>query len=290
MIRRYFIQLSFAAVLLLATSCKKTSDTGIDPNAALELKNVAYGTVAAQMMDVYLPANRTSTTTNTIIFIHGGSWSGGDKADFDTAILYLKTQLTSYAIFNINYRLANGSSILFPQQMQDIDLAISFINSKSVDYRINPNKIALVGASAGSHLALSKGYKSNTDGKIKAVVDLFGPNDLTWMYNNHPIPTITQPILVNLLGSTPTISATTYAQASPINFVTTSAPPTLIFHGTADPVVPIGESDRLKAKLQTTGVSYQYIIYLGEGHGFTNPINIADMYAKSIQFIKVNMP
>jgi acetyl esterase/lipase len=290
MIRRNTIHLLVAALMLLFTACKKNTDAVVDANAALELKNVSYAANAAQIMDVYLPANRTATATNTIIFIHGGSWSAGDKADFDSAILYLKTQLTSYAIFNINYRLANGTSILYTQQMQDIDLAINFIVSKSAEYRINPNKIALVGASAGSHLALSKAYRGNTDGKIKAVVDLFGPNDLTWMYNNHPIPTITQPILVNLLATTPTLGAATYTQASPINGVSSSAPPTIIFHGTADLVVPISESDRLKAKLVASAVLNQYITYAGEGHGFTNPINIADMYAKSIQFIKTNMP
>jgi dipeptidyl aminopeptidase/acylaminoacyl peptidase len=169
--------------------------------------------------------------------------------------------------------------------MDDIDAAIAFIHSKATEYNINTSKLAIMGASAGAHLSLLKCYKSNADGKIKAVVDLFGPNDMAWMYNSHPIPTVTQPIIVNVIGGTPTTNATSYTNGSPINFVTASAPPTIIFHGTVDPIVPISESIKLQAKLQLAGVTNQYITYTGESHGWSGA-NLLDTYNKAVAFIK----
>lgn len=278
---------AFLCVCILLFSCKKNNDLAENPNAEKTIIDVAYGSSTQQKMDVYLPANRSTSSTYTVIMIHGGSWSGGDKSDFNTDIPNLRPLLGSdYAIFNINYRLANGSTVLIPQQLADINTAISFIASKAAEYNINTSKIGIMGASAGAHLTLLKAYTDNTNNSIKAVVNLFAPNDLTWMYNNHPFPTITQPVLVNAVGTTPLINASTYTSVSPINFVTATSPPTIIFHGTLDMVVPISESDRLKNKLQTMGVTHQYITYVGEQHGWTGA-NLIDTYNKAVNFIKL---
>lgn len=280
---KIIVALLFSIVLF---SCKKSSDDTSAANTELTLTDVAYATASTQQkMDVYLPANRSTSSTYTVVMIHGGSWSGGDKSDFNTDIPNLKPLLGNYAIINLNYRLANGSSILLQQQMDDIDAAFSFINSKATEYNINTSKIAVMGASAGAHLSLLKCYKSNADGKIKAVVDLFGPTDMAWMYNSHPIPTVTQPIIANVIGGTPTTNAAAYTSGSPINFVTATVPPTIIFHGTADPVVPISESVKLQAKLQLAGVTNQYVTYTGEGHGWSGT-NLVDTYNKAVAFIK----
>ena len=275
---------------LIFISCKKTDDGLINdvlnPNAEITLTDIAYASTSSQQnMDVYLPAGRTPSTTYTVIMIHGGSWSGGDKSDFNTDIPNLKPLLGNYAIFNLNYRLANGTTILLQQQLNDIDAAINYIYSNATKYSINTNKIAIMGASAGAHLTLLKCYKANTDGKIKAVVDLFGPTDMAWMYNSHPVASLTQPIIVNVMGGTPTSSASVYTSGSPINFVTSTVPPTIIFHGTADPIVPISESINLQAKLQLAGVTNQYITYTGESHGWTGA-SLTDTYTKAVAFIK----
>lgn len=283
-IKQYLLLFLFIATI--TTSCKKSTDV-VDATATESiLSDVAYATTSSQQkMDVYLPANRSTTTTYTVIMIHGGSWSGGDKTDFNVDIPSIRSLLGNYAVFNLNYRLANGTTVLLQQQTDDINTAVDYITANAASYNINTSKIAVMGASAGAHLALLKSYKYNTDGRIKATVDLFGPNDMAWMYNNHPIPTITQPIIANVMGATPTSNATAYVNGSPINAVAASVPPTIIFHGTADPVVPISESDRLNAKLQTAGVTHQYITYAGESHGWQGA-NLIDTYNKATAFIK----
>lgn len=271
-------------------SCKKsTDDTSAQPNSEQTIIDVAYATSSPQQkMDVYLPANRGSSTY-PILMIHGGGWSGGDKADFTTDITTLKGLLgRDYAIFNINYRLANGTSVLVPQQINDIDAAMAFINNNAAAYGINTSKFGLMGASAGAHLALLKAYRGNTDNKVKVVVNLFGPTDMAWMYTSHPTPTLSQPSIVNAVSGTPITNTTGYTNASPINFVTATAPPTIIFHGTADLIVPISESIRLQARLQTAGVTNQYVVYTGESHGWSGT-NLVDTYNKAVAFIKNNL-
>lgn len=273
-------------VVISLSSCKKTTDENSNILEAQTLLNVAYASNdALQNMDVYLPANRNTSTTFPIILIHGGSWSGGDKTDFDADITSIKGSLNNYAIFNINYRLSNGTTILLQQQIDDINTAINFITSKANDYQINTTKWGILGASAGAHLALLKTYKYNTDNKIKAVADLFGPTNMAWMYNNHPYPTLSQPIIQNVMGTTPALNPTLYYNASPINFASTAVTPTIIFHGTADDIVPISESVNLKNALITAGISFEYYSYNGESHGWTGA-NLTDTHNKIIAFIK----
>lgn len=281
-----FLNLSIALLVVCFVSCKKevSSNQG-GTIAQLDVTNVSYGTDAAQTMDVHLPEGRTTAATKVIILVHGGSWESGDKNDFNDAIASIRGELKDYAIFNINYRLASGSVNNFPAAINDIDLAIDYINSKAAEYLINTNKIVLIGASAGAHLVLLKAYNENDDGKIKAVIDLFGPTDLTWMFFNHPFPLIIQPILINFLGTDPTTNPTLYFNASPINFVTAESPPTEIFHGTADEVVPISESEKLDAKLTTMSVPHEFTTYIGESHGWVGA-NLTDTYNKVIAFIK----
>ena len=141
---------------LLLGSCKKEKLPAVIP--AQTIKNISYGSDALQKMDVYLPAGRSVLSTKVIILIHGGAWSSGDKTDFDAYVDTLKRRIPDYAIFNINYRLATGTSNFFPSQENDVKAAVEFIVNKSAEYYVS-QKIVLLGASAGGHLALLQGYK-----------------------------------------------------------------------------------------------------------------------------------
>jgi acetyl esterase/lipase len=268
-------------------SCQKGKQEKTEV-AQLDMTGISYGSDTLNKMDIYLPANRDTSNTKTIVFIHGGSWSSGDKSEFNEAITAIRSSIPDFAMININYRLAVNSSSRFPTQLNDIQSALNFIESKRQEYKINTNKICLVGASAGAHLAMLHAYKNNSAGKIKAVVDLFGPADLKDLYNNHPIPAQARPVLVNFLGATPANNATLYEQASPINFVTAQSVPTQIFHGGNDFVVPIAQSNALKAKLQANNVKVEMTVYPSEGHGWYGT-SLLDTYAKTIKFIKENV-
>lgn len=273
--------------ILFSISCNK----GLEPIGnpipipAEDLLNVSYGSDPLQKMDVYLPANRSKDSTKILFLIHGGGWIAGDKNDFADAVNYFKVQLPYYAIVNMNYRLAAlPAQNIWPTQLNDVNSAISFLESKSSEYKINSNKIAIGGASAGGHLALLKAYKYNT-GNIKTVVDLFGPTDMADLYNFNASY---QTLLTLFMQGTPISNASNYYNASPLNFVSNLVPPTIIFHGGLDATVPIKQSDSLHVRLTNAGVIKQYHIYPTEGHGWTGA-NAIDTYTKMLNFIKQNM-
>jgi len=267
---------------LVFSSCKKEDDT--EQDLSVTMLNVSYGSNSQQKMDVYLPATRSTTTTKVMIMIHGGGWNTGDKTDFNEYVDSLKKREPTYAIFNINYRLANISD-LFPAQELDIKAAVEFIYNKRQEYKIS-DKFVLVGASAGAHLALLQGYKYSTPVKPKAIIDFFGPTDLIDMYNNPP-NALVQPLLVAVTGVTPTAN-TLYTQSSPINFISSQAPPTMIFHGGIDIVVAPSQSVLLNMRLQTAGVIHQYFFYPTEGHGWVGA-NLSDSFNKIQAFLAANV-
>lgn len=283
---------TLVAVALLTFSCKKdngsSSDGSTDASSDVTIKNVTYGSSSAstQNMDVYLPAGRTSSSTKIMIAIHGGYWTSGDKSDFDTAVITLRPNLTDYAIFNINYRLAAlPGTNLWPAQINDVDAAVKYIIKQAANYHIDTSRIVLLGASAGAHLALLEAYRFNQSGNIKAVVDLFGPTDIASLATFND--TYYQLLTVWLGGTAATASAN-YTAASPLSQVTPQSPPTIIFHGTADDVVPISQSNDLYKALTADGVVTAYYTYAGEGHGWTGS-NLLDTYTKALAFVKSNV-
>ena len=272
----------FSAILLY--SCKK--DTTDDQLGQQTLLNVSYGNHASQKMDVYLPAGRSASATKAIILIHGGGWNAGDKSDFASYISVLKQRLPGYAIFNINYRLAISPD-LFPAQEMDVKAAVQFIINTSDEYQVNSNKLVLLGASAGGHLALLQAYKHD-NGKVKAVIDFFGPTELVEMYNNPPNPLV-PPLLQMVTGATPTTNLQLYRDSSPVDFISSSSPPTFILHGGIDNIVHVSQSQLLSTALSGAGIQHQLVIYPNESHGWTGA-NLNDSFDRIASFLALHVP
>ena len=275
--------------LVMIISCQKENNGGNNNPVTVPQQtylNVSYGTDASQNMDVYLPAGRTTAATKVMIMIHGGAWSSGDKTDFNAYVDTLKIRQPDYAIFNINYRLATFAGNFFPTQENDVKAAFDFIVSKTTEYKIS-QKIVLLGASAGGHLALLQGYKYTSPVKAKAVSDFFGPTDMADLYNHPADPTLL-PLLVLLLGGTPATNPAMYQQSSPINFVKAQSPPTIILQGGVDPLVPVSQATSLNAKLQTMSVAHQYVFYPTEGHGWVGA-NLTNSFSAIQTFLAANV-
>jgi len=278
-------RLLLLSLLFLVIACKKENND--DANAERSYIDVSYGTNSLQNMDVYLPANRDTTNTKLMILIHGGAWIEGDKADFTASMNDIKKLLPGYAFANINYRLYSNGQNKFPAQEEDVKAAVSFLLSKRAEYKYS-NKIVLLGASAGAHLALLQGYKYADMIAPKAIVSYFGPTDLAYLYN-HPANALVPTMLYNIIGYTPTQNAAIYTASSPINFVTAKSAPTILLQGDADVLVPVDQVYLLKNKLNTAGVINQVVVYPGEQHGFTATA-MDDSIDKIISFLKANVP
>lgn len=226
--------------------------------------DVLYGKDSVQVMDIYLPKDRSVQQTKSLILVHGGGWNTGSKAEFYTYIDSFKTRLPDYAIFNINYRLVSGGH-RFPTQENDVKAAVDFIVANAEKYHINKDGLAMLGVSAGAHLSLLQAYKHSSP-KIQAVVDYFGPTDLVSMYNKpwHPLVPLA---LQMVTGTSPQLNKALYEGSSPVSFVTPQSPPTLILHGGKDEIVDVSQSKALAEKLKQAGVPHQVEIYPSDRHG-----------------------
>lgn len=280
-------KLLFILVLpLIIFSCVKTSVLNhTDVVQSQTTLNVSYGSSPEQTMDIYLPENRNTSSTKYLIIIHGGGWNGGDKTDMTQYADTMRKRLPDYAVFNINYRLALGAN-LFPTQENDVKSAVQFIINNSAEYGIS-QKFALLGASAGAHLALLQGYKYTAQINPKAIVSFFGPTDLIDMYK-HPANPYVPAGLISVIGKTPTQDSLLYANSSAINFVKNISAPTILLHGGADPLVSASQATMLKTKLDAAGIVNQYVFYPSEGHGWFGT-NLYDSFNKIEAFLRAHV-
>lgn len=271
-------------LLLLSFGCQSTEEGSHNAEtylAAEEIMNVKYGEKSEQIMDVYLPAGRNGDT-KVFILIHGGGWTGGSKADMSFVIPMLKAQFPEYAIVNMDYRLANKQYPAFPKQVQDIEEAIQYL--KSSDYNIS-NNYALIGASAGAHLAMLYSYRFDTHGDIKAVCNIVGPSDFTdENYIKHPFFQYGAQYLIGNINyqQHPEVIET----VSPALQVKKNSPATIMFYGGQDPLVPVTQATRLKAKLDSNGVYNEYYLYPNGGHGNWDAETTIDFTEKLTAFFR----
>lgn len=251
------------------TGCKKDE---WNTAQAKTMTDVSYGSDPRQKMDVYLPAGRTTQNTRMFIWIHGGAWASGDKSEGSGIKGLLDTYLHDYAYASLNYRLydMNTSANKFPAQENDVKAAVDYILSQAGKWQIS-DRIVIAGGSAGGHLALLHAYKYNSAGNIRAAVAYYPPTKLADMYD---FTAFTQLTLYSLLGGSPDMVPALYNSSSPLTYLTAGSCPTVFFHGTADDVVPIAQSDSLKTKLTQLGVPFDYRFLTGQGHGFTETANL----------------
>ncbi len=274
-------------VFIIASCTKKDNNpSGNGTTQPQTYMDISYGTDARQKIDIYLPGGRTEIITKTVVIIHGGGWTEGDKSEMNFVADSLKKRLPGYAFINVNYRLASDNTTnLFPTQEDDIKTAIDFYLSKSSDYKVSKDLI-VAGASAGAHLALLYGYKDDPGKHVKAVVNYFGPTDLVALWN---AGIVQQLILFGATGKLYDQDPVLYSQSSPVNFITTQTPPTIAIQGGADPLVPPAQTTVLLASLQEKAVTNQLVYYPAGGHGDW-PLSVyGDSFEKIQAFITANV-
>jgi len=219
------------------------------PNNIREHKNIVYKTIGNKdlKLDIYHKKN-ISDATPLIIFIHGGAWKKGDKHDYWPYLIPYAEK--GYITATIQYRLTDVA--IYPAQLNDVISAINWLQEHAEEYHIDKNKIALVGGSAGGHLAMMAAY-SDPSLNIKGIVNLYGPSDLTTPYARE-IASVQR-----LIGKSYEEVPEIYKMASPVTYISKDMPPTLTFQGTLDELVPYEQSDNLDKKIKEAGaVSYYH--------------------------------
>jgi acetyl esterase/lipase len=270
---------SFAACAMAAP----TSQPALTPHV-VRLADIRYGSAPGKfnLLDLYLP-DHPDHARPLIVWVHGGGWSMGDKMPAPALPLIPR----GYILASINYRLAPRET--YPAQIEDCKGAIRFLRAHAGQYNIDPDRIGAWGASAGGHLvsllgtsAGSADVEGNVGGnldkssRVQAVCDWFGPTDLTQfatqaqaagIISRTPGPTL----IMGLFGGSLLEKRRLVQEANPIAFLTKKSageiPPFLIMHGDKDPIVPIAQSKLLVDALKAAGVSVDFRIVQGAGHG-----------------------
>ncbi|MBK7713692.1 MAG: alpha/beta hydrolase [Bacteroidales bacterium] len=252
----HFVVADYIAVWTgLESLINKTPDI---PSDIEEIKNIEYKNIGGKslQLDMYIPKN-VAKPAPLLVFIHGGGWRGGNRADY---LVYLVAfAKKGYITATVSYRLLKDAP--YPACAEDITDAVAWFYNNGQKYGYDPDRIAVIGGSAGGHLALLAGYgwkraaaesDSSQIHRIRAVVDIYGPYDLTTEYaRNHELVT-------SFLNHTYDEAPQLFIEASPKHYLDKSDPPTMILHGTSDELVPVSQSDSLKADLDKLGIPVFY--------------------------------
>lgn len=251
----------------------------------------------AQRLDLYFPEKPASEALPLIVHIHGGGWMGGSKFPCPVTNMVLR----GYVVASIEYRFSQKAK--FPAQIQDCQAAIRWLRAHSAKYSIDPQRVGVVGGSAGGHLSALVGTSGGKNAfpaigefpdqsdRVQCVLDIFGPANFATVIrqadedknvkNIFKFNTPSDPYS-SLIGMALDADAAKTASVSPVHYVSKDAPPTLILHGTHDALVPYAQSEEFYAAMKEQGVEVWLQKIPGAGHGgpgFNHPKILALMNA-----------
>lgn len=227
-----------------------------------------------------------------VVAIHGGGWTQGTKEQMAPLCENLAKQ--GFHVATVQYRLAPTHK--WPAQIDDVQSAVRFFRSQAKENGYDEKLIGAIGPSAGGHLSLLLGFTDTRDSKteflskessqVKAVVNLFGPTDLSQDYN----PVIANVLSQQVLGK-PYKEATEEVKSfSPIKWIGKGNAPVFTMHGKADPLVPVKQAERLDEALKKAGISHEMHLIPGMGHEVNQEIpECVDALIAAVKFLNKNL-
>lgn len=234
-------------------------------------KDVAYLPAdREEKADLYLPENTAAgTKAPALLWIHGGGFTGGDKAQGRELNIGTNFAGRGYVVLSINYALQKkGGAPVWPQNLHDCKTAVRWLRANAARLHLDPNRIAVAGGSAGGHLASMVALTKPEDGldpkgpygefscAVQAGMDFYGCVDLTTWHDSA------------MFGKTKAQDAEIYRKASAQTYARKDSPPILILHGTADKTVDLKQSETLHAALKKAGAVVELVVVSGAPHTF----------------------
>ncbi len=216
-------------------------------------------------MDAHVPPGNGSFPT--VILVHGGGWTGGDKAGKIVEPLFRPLTEGGFAWFSINYRLA--PEFPYTAAVEDVESSVRFLKRHAKEYKVDPERIALMGESAGGHLVNLVGAR-NTAG-VAAVVCFYGPIDLIeWSkrFDDKPLPKSVQSAFQ--IEARDDAGLARIREASPATYLSRKTPPFLVIHGTKDDAVAYSQATLTVELFTKIGVPCELITIQDGVHGVMN--------------------
>ena len=198
-----------------------------------------------------------------VVIVHGGGFDKGDKQTY-VKPLFDPLSDADFAWFSINYRLAPKNR--YPAAVEDVEAAIRYVKAHAGEYNVDPNRIALIGESAGGHLVSMVGARNKPEAHVNAVVSFYGPHDLERRAVESRQISETVGGFLGIKDLNPKSIAILH-EASPVTHVGPGMPPFLLIHGTKDEKVPYDQSPEMCEKMKAAGDSCEVFTVEGAGHG-----------------------
>jgi acetyl esterase/lipase len=243
-------------------------------DAPRHFTDLVYATVGGKALglDLHLPAGVAHPPL--LVFVHGGAWTTGSKTQYPTFLMQ-----RGYAVASLDFRSSNEAP--FPADVFDIKAGIRYLRAKAQTYGYRTDRIAIVGASSGGHLAELVGvtndvaalegtegdYRNESSG-IQAIVSYFGASDLTTILaQSTPVGlAVREPALKRLLGAAPDQVPELARLASPIFHVDAKAPPIMLLHGDQDTQMPLNQVYEMQWAYEQVGKHAELLILHGVDH------------------------
>lgn len=233
--------------------------------------DVVYAEVGRErlLMDIHKPSG-ISRAKPAVVVIHGGGWVSGSRREVGPIAESLARR--GAVAFSPQYRLAPKHR--WPAMFEDVRTAVRFVRANAARYGVDPNRIGVAGISAGGQLALMLGTVEDTttsggmypdvSSKVSAVLDYFGPTDMSLLPDNLLVDAMIQMVL----GKQRKKADAEMREASPVSHLSRGDAPIFAVHGTADTIVDIVHTRALEARAKRIGVPIQAIYVEGMKHGF----------------------
>ena len=207
-----------------------------------------------------------------VVVVHGGGWRSGSRGEFPDWNAWLAEK--GYAVFDIDYRLSPPPN--WREAPGDVRCAVAWVKENAERYGVDPDRVALMGRSAGGHLALLAAYEEGSpalpagcgarggpDTGVAAVAAFYPPTDLDRLSSLGYLAGIDR-----FLGGPRGAVPGRYHAFSPVSLVDAGDPPTFLVHGGDDEIVPPGESGLLAARLGDAGVHHRLVGLPWANHTF----------------------
>jgi acetyl esterase/lipase len=264
---------SLALALMLAAAGASAKDYEVVTRPNLEFVQHDGANLAG---DLYLPKGLDKAPV--VIAVHGGGWQAGNRAGYKYWGPFLARN--GYALFSIDYRLAKAGT--YPASAYDVKAAIQFVRAKAAEFSLDPERIGLMGDSAGAHLAalvaiapdqFTSEYRGDPNAavsaNVKAVVGFYGVYDMLAQWEHDQISRPRDQIAEKYLGASPMQNRRVYFDSSPMSYATIDRNRArfLLIHGTADDVVdPATQSHVFQNALNQAGIYVRRFVVPGAGH------------------------
>jgi acetyl esterase/lipase len=230
--------------------------------------------------DLYLPQGLHEAPV--LVDVHGGGWQLGDRKFYRHWGSYLAKH--GHAVFAIEYRLMKPGVKTWPGVVYDCRAAVQLLRANAGDFGLDPERIGLIGDSAGAHLStlvalageetlFSNQYRDDpyaaTPLGVKAVIGFYGVYDMVAQWEHDQITRPRDSVTEKLLGCSPMISRRTFFEASPLSYATVDKNNTrfLLIYGREDDIVePATQSVKFLTALKQAGFFARTIVVPGAGH------------------------